>query len=489
MLDVIDQTRTLATAVPSSLSWKMQRTLASSVPPRPMISNTHRDVSAYVQDFFFHASMIRHFFDINSGSELMVAYRLYNFQGDQHSVYVRTLLQSFLSQGDKLLNKPGTREVLLNDMCKLVLPIDSATLRSVNDTGNRAEEHLQLFQAVESFLERVCSSFLNLIRVLCLNRCRLRRSLCHAVAEWDQIQADAEETDALVQELAAEEPARYPDQGTLTYQYPLSSWVYHYKLVQMELLIQMGFELRVYAVEEMYQMYWYLSHICSIHLSHLDRVGFFVRRHREQGTIRLGTAGEAEVGDTLRRLLQIFGEVKATEAFAGALHRLYLVIWRHSAHHQYHKKRYSSDQMRYELRMRPFFSVSVPEAMSFEVFLAATKLETQSDRKLLADSERYLTLAKRGWDEARKRGWRDQTTSVGGTQSERGFFDQLWSRDMTQILKACIGTGVAIATLSTRLTTGPDACGPKLPNLKIELPSPGQHDCWHNWWLVPRILQ
>src|SRR6266487_398967 len=60
--------------------------------------------------------------------------------------------------------------------------------------------------------------------------------------------------------------------GEPTYSYPLSSWAYHQKLRQLRLVLQLGFELSIYSPEELPGMYWYLSHICSTHLAHLDRI-------------------------------------------------------------------------------------------------------------------------------------------------------------------------------------------------------------------------
>jgi hypothetical protein len=40
--------------------------------------------------------------------------------------------------------------------------------------------------------------------------------------------------------------------------FPLSSWTYYHKLRQMEWIVQLGFELDVYEVDELAGMYWYV---------------------------------------------------------------------------------------------------------------------------------------------------------------------------------------------------------------------------------------
>ena len=40
---------------------------------------------------------------------------------------------------------------------------------------------------------------------------------------------------------------------------PLTSWIYFYKLRQMEWIIQLGFELDIYLPDEIAGMYWYVD--------------------------------------------------------------------------------------------------------------------------------------------------------------------------------------------------------------------------------------
>jgi hypothetical protein len=82
--------------------------------------------------------------------------------------------------------------------------------------------------------------------------------------------------------------------------FPLSSWAYYHKLRQMEWIVQLGFELDIYQVDELAGMYWYvvpvntsrsrstdlmgflglryLQHLASTRLQHLDRIRVFTTR-------------------------------------------------------------------------------------------------------------------------------------------------------------------------------------------------------------------
>ena len=43
--------------------------------------------------------------------------------------------------------------------------------------------------------------------------------------------------------------------------FPLSSWAYHLKLRQMEWIVQLGFELKIYRDDELAGMYWYVCYV------------------------------------------------------------------------------------------------------------------------------------------------------------------------------------------------------------------------------------
>lgn len=106
-----------------------------------------------------------------------------------------------------------------------------------------------------------------------MNRSRLRRMLCHILVEWDNIQLDVMQTldheeqmltleqteqyDIAIRSFTGEKPLK-GDNGSdeEIWSFPLSSWAYYQKLRQMEWIMQMGFELNIYQVDELAGMYW-----------------------------------------------------------------------------------------------------------------------------------------------------------------------------------------------------------------------------------------
>lgn len=60
-----------------------------------------------------------------------------------------------------------------------------------------------------------------------------------------------------LREHTKEEPIRKPVvTNEEIWSFPLSSWAYYHKLHQMEWIVQLGFELDVYQLDELGGMYW-----------------------------------------------------------------------------------------------------------------------------------------------------------------------------------------------------------------------------------------
>ena len=82
--------------------------------------------------------------------------------------------------------------------------------------------------------------------------------------------------------------------------FPLSSWTYYHKLLQMEWIVQMGFELNIYELDELGGMYWYdalhmllmpltgagryLQYLASTRIQQLERIRTFVIHNLEQSS-------------------------------------------------------------------------------------------------------------------------------------------------------------------------------------------------------------
>lgn len=69
----------------------------------------------------------------------------------------------------------------------------------------------------------------------------------------------AEVYDTELRKFTKEQPLKdSKDTNEEIWAFPMSSWAYYHKLRQIEWIVQMGFELDIYQVDELAGMYWYV---------------------------------------------------------------------------------------------------------------------------------------------------------------------------------------------------------------------------------------
>lgn len=310
--------------------------------------------------------------------------------------------------------------------------------------------------------------------------------------------------------------------GDATYSYPLSSWVYHEKLRQLELIVQLGFELEVYSPEEYPGMYWYLSHLCSTHIAHLERIRMFVVAARKRtlhapstvnnnnsnnnNSVEVSVQNQA-FAQTIRVLDRHMSVLLATEALALALHALYALLLRHQLLHSASSKSpYSSERLRYELRMKPFIPITLPEPVQFEAFNHEALLADDSDAAVLERATAAAAEARRAWEAVLGQGpfLHSPNRSNNSDAGNRSAIVDEWQGDVKNTLRSCIAASIALGTLRASLGPGTTSGGASsrsastksmstkghpILRLKVEVPEIGSSGRWHNWWLVPRITE
>lgn len=328
----------------------------------------------------------------------------------------------------------------------------------------------------------------------------------------------AEEVDVQIRTLTLEPPVKLQGDEP-TYTYPLGSWGYHQKLRQLRLIIQLGFELSVYSPEELPGMYWYLSHICSTHLAHLDRIRSCVTAafQRTELSARGRTNRQPELDAAKRRQAfnrtfslvgRLTTELVWIDAFAIALHCLYALLDRHNilpSHSSNPPQSYSSESLRYELRMKPFLPVSHPEFIPFELFKQESTLEAEKDEIILERALNAIGEARKMLEKYLADGPYlpfDASQEIQGdkkTDTSRGLGSD-WVKDVKDSLRACIGTSIALGTLKKALSSvapssqeSEDAPASKdrhsKLNLSVEIPDIGSKGRWHDWWAVPQLSE
>ncbi|KAH8593661.1 amino-acid N-acetyltransferase-like protein subunit Mak10 [Bisporella sp. PMI_857] len=468
----------LGKPVPSSFSVKIQRKLASTVPPRPIVEVSDAAAFNHLENLCRDASAVVDVLRYHDSQSLMTFVIHFQARQPQPSVYIRTLLQHYLFGDMIFLGTMSIRQILDEDFALTTLPASVLLDRDNDEIEIPTDPRFQIAARMELFRSRAAGSYLDLLRTICQNRCRIRRLLRHNIADWDSLQVDAEELDVELRTYTKEVPAvDKAISDDAIYAFPLSSWVYHFKLRQMEWIVQMGFELEIYQPDELAGMYWYLQYLSNMRSQHIERIrGFILRAHaayRGKNAEGIGQS-QAEFAKATSFLNYSALEAAATYGFANALSSLFTVLDRYSLLYTFPRP-YSNAHMRYEVRMKPFVGIGLPELIPFEDLTGVVKQQNESSVDLLKFAAESVAGAKKAFEVLSKL---DATEAFCQGSHDR------WLKNVKDCLKACIFTGITILNLreaveKTRKTGQ--------VNIKIEMPKPGKG--YHDWWVVPKAVK
>lgn len=396
----------------------------------------------------------------------------------QALVYIRTLLQSFLFKDMEVLGHMSIRQLMDNDLSIITLP-GSVLLDRANDEVEAPQDpRFIVAEQMEIFRKKAAQPFLDILRTFCQNRCRVRRTLCHIIRDWETLQFDAEDIDQIMQNQTQERPVMMQaiDGSPIeTFALPLSSWAFLYKIKQMELIVQLGFELEVYQPDEHGGMYWYLQYLARMRLSHVERIKSFVAQSYNEAHASGNISNEEHTQFTkaLAFIRLNLLDAAVTCELADALCCLYAVLHRLELLKP-PPRPYGTDELRYELRMKPFAVIGHPALPSFEEFTLGARQTDQSTPELLTGASRAVAGAKRGLEAISKLS-APESFSVGSHDR--------WLPGVKNALKSCIALGLAISALqkTTEKAGGSGAAG-----LRAEVPTPAKS--YHDFWIVPRIV-
>ena len=209
-----------------------------------------------------------------------------------------------------------------------------------------------------------------------------------------------------------------------------------------------------------------------------------------------GTANDKRVAGesfqkTLRLLQQLAARLVAIDTFAMALHSLYVLLERHNLLPRACSERaYSTDALRYELRMNPFLPITLPELVPYEDYHRMATLEGVSDAVVLERATRAVAEARKGWEAVLTTG-----PFLDGQPKESTAVDEYWKKEVKDTMRACIGTSIAIETMRRALNSSTAGNGNGrhehdiIANLRVDVPDIESKARWHDWWAVPRILE
>lgn len=495
LLPMLSQTNKLGVPLENSYSIKVQRKLASSVPPRPIVKISFDEALTRLSEICENGRDAYRILDAHAGIRLMTFVFTFQSRKPQPSVYVRCVLQSLLFSEMRVVGTISLKQFLFDDLEELVLPADVLIDPANSEIETPQDPRFQIAKRMDAFVTKAADYFLNISRNLCMNRSRLRRVLCRDAVEWEYLQFDAEVIDTELRKYTKEEPIRESSASNAEiWSFPLSSWAYYYKLRQMEWIVQMGFELDIYQVDELAGMYWYLQHLANNRLQHIERI-------RNFSTHRLKRIAKPTLKQKtlFRRSFSFLDfatlEASATQSFAKGLSCLFSFL----AHiglipAPYHPVPYSTPALRYSLRVRPFLSVSLPEVPSYPEFASSVSLRTPE--KDAGDPFHEIVSAKVGANDqassildfadqalrAARKNW--EAVSKAKAETARCVDCEDWWRiSVKNVVRACIAANIMVATSKKAMSNAASKDTQDILSAEVVKTD----ELYHAWWVVPRI--
>ncbi|KAI9787352.1 MAG: hypothetical protein M1816_007638 [Peltula sp. TS41687] len=502
LLPLIYKTEHIGKAVPDSFSVKIQRKLPSTVPPRPMVKISFESAFSHLKRLCQDGKDVWNVLDYHGVNDLVTFVWTFQSRKPQPSVYIRAILQSLLFEDMKILRRKSIQQVIYDDLAETVLPADLLIDPQNHEIEVVHDPRFEIAKRMNHFVLKARDTFLELFRCICQNRSRIRRTLCHSIYDWDNVQLEAEEIDNDLRTYTGEEPIiisssdehdhDHDGESTVSsseqiFAYPLSSWAYLHKLRQMEWIVLLGFELDIYQPEELAGMYWHLQYLAQTRISHLERIRGFVTRKLKSIPETLTPEMKEAFTTSLSFLNFSLLEASACYYFAHGLSCLYTTLTRlsllpSSPRHQ-QRPRYSNDSLRYELRLKPFLPITLPEVLPFYKFNSLVHQPGTSTTLLLHNASESVSKARKFFE---------QLTRLDARTSRSRLCHEEWRAKVRDGLRACIAAGVVVMEVERGVgewDAEEDEKGKgKERRLKVVVGG-GDMQGYHEWWVVPRMVK
>ncbi|KAF8245835.1 Mak10-domain-containing protein [Wilcoxina mikolae CBS 423.85] len=422
----VEKDHVLGKDVPNAWSLSVQRKLASSVPPRPLVELPFVEATTTLKQLCTETRDIFKILDYAGATNTMTYFLNFGARRPPPLPFTRSLIQTLFFKDMKVVGKLPVKCILFDDLKELCNPAEELLDPRNSEVEAPQSPAFQIARRMDWFVERVGRAYTDLYRNLCQNRARIRRILCKSVADWDSLQVEAEEIDSELCTIIQEKPVQM--QNGPAYAFPLSSWVYHYKLRLMELVTLLGFELEIFPLHEFDGMYWYLQFYLRTRGSHIERMLLFAGNEKK----------------TLSLLNFHLLEAMAMQDLATALVYLYAALGRYGLLGR-PKDPLGDEAFRYEGRMKPFLSMGVPEVVPYEFFRQMVDNVDLNTPTLLQYAEEHIADAKKGYR---------QLTNLDAETARATLCRDWYRAGMQKLLRSCFGVGVAIGIFTREVQAG-----------------------------------
>ncbi|KAK4580526.1 N-alpha-acetyltransferase, non-catalitic subunit [Recurvomyces mirabilis] len=473
VLDTIKATHHLAVPIPEAFSDKVQRQLASSTPPRPMMQvswdSACQKWREMCDDIVAAGRLTRE--DIcQSPQSLQRAIWAFAYRDPPPNTYARAYMQTILFGAERLGENTSFFDLLLIDIRDLVLAGDPLANPDNFLIEVPSDPRHQSARVLEIFMDKVFDEYMNIFRMVCQNRCRIRRTFTQSIGVLDSLEAVAMQTDA---DLDAITPMRKGDVLLC----PMTCWVKYQKLQIMVWTIQLGIETDIYLPHELSLMYWLLSWMLDRKLNlNAHSESFLIWRTRDANGMR-DTKVIAECLSSQDYLQSLRLQAEAERSLSTALWQLFAVLTDVRAIKPL-KQDYAQELLLYEARTKPYLSLTQDPIPPLSEYKAA-RSALGSVQEVCATTTAMTKQAKSHLAELKKMA--PHQARFVGTEDQ-------FKREVKQMETTCVATAVQtsqLLRLSLHQAEIGSATSEESLGIEATVPAPGSR--YHDWWVVPQI--
>jgi len=474
--DKLALTHALSEPLPEAFTDKVQRHLATSTPPRPMLEVSYDEsqktwVKLYSD--IAEAGCLTSIWTRQSPGSLQRA--TWAYASRNASTYPRAVFQDLLFAEGRVAGDVSHFDLLLTDLRDLVLAGDSLTDPDSFQIEMPSDPRHICSRILESFMDKVIDEYLNIYRMVCQNRCRIRRTFTQSISLLDELEtrvaADADrEINAHVSRKRLDTPL-----GKKVQLNPLTSWSRYYKLKTMAETVALGFETDIYLDYEMGQMYSYLAKLAARRNEVIEHIELFLVDRTSQRTKSLDRHYAAECLTSREWLHVLRTETNCTAALASALSTLHNLLL-HLRLIKPAARPFAKPQLVYEARMKPYLAVADPRPPSLEGFQQSQRIATTS-QQALTSVENEIKQAKTQLTSLKLKS--PQDAKHIGTEDR-------WKAEIKQLETTCVAVSVGVSLLKRTLAKYGGDVG-IVGKMAVAYPAPEKR--YHPWWVVPQLRE
>ncbi|CAG8530810.1 20672_t:CDS:10, partial [Racocetra persica] len=382
----INNTLDLGIEVEGAFDPLINRKLISQTPPRPIRLLSIQESIDEMLNMFKSLNSICEIIDYKSATSL---------KRPPPCAFSRSLLQSTVCTDNRILGKISIFQLVKDSVTELTNPpyiyFASKNEMDVLSNGEHIDEtKYKISRLTHTFVDSTMKPLTDYFRILCHNRSRQRRNMCKVLADWDLLQEESEHIDIELQSIIKEEPLK-TDEGQ-SYSFHFSSWVYHHKLMLMEEILFLGFELELYGNHEFVMIYWYLDYLLGVHYQHLERIHLHAtddKKFKKQKSLQSAPSSLSSV--SLIISCQTF--VVARQDICRGIHRIITALQK-TGHFKPPQLEFDDESTRFWHRFKVYRTLGSPTMLTFQELKEMTQLDNITTLDLFNVSLRNFQSAR-----------------------------------------------------------------------------------------------